>query len=44
MPKPKKNEDKETYIKRCTKEIIEKEGKKPNQAAAICNSFWREKK
>lgn len=44
MPKPKKNEDKESYISRCTSELVGKEDRKPNQAVAICNTFWREKK
>ena len=44
MPKPKKNESKDDYISRCIAELVNKENKPSNQAVAICNSFWREKK
>jgi len=44
MPNPKKNEGKQEYLKRCVKELIEKEGREPDQAYAMCNSYWNESK
>ena len=44
MPNPKKNEGKQEYLKRCVEELIEKEGREPDQAYAICNSYWNESK
>jgi len=44
MPDPGKNESKQDYLRRCTKELIDKEGKKPDQAFAQCNSYWEEAK
>lgn len=40
MPKPKKNESKQDYLKRCTAELIEQEGRDTDQAYAVCNSYW----
>lgn len=42
MPKPKKNESKQSFLNRCTKELIEKEDKDSDQAYAMCNSYWDE--
>jgi HK97 family phage prohead protease len=39
MPKPKPNETKDEFIKRCIPYII-KEGTEPDQASAICYSLW----
>ena len=44
MPQPRKGEDKKTYINRCTKDLIEKEKRKPDQARAICESYWDKRK
>lgn len=43
MPKPTKNEAKEDFLKRCIPMLIE-EGKPQDQAVAICNSMWENKK
>lgn len=40
MPTPNKGEKKQDYMNRCNKELIDKEGYKPDQANAICNSKW----
>lgn len=40
MPKPKKNESKQDYLKRCMADLIEKEGKESDQAFAVCNAYW----
>ena len=39
MPKPKKNESKQDFLKRCTTEVM-KEGKESDQAYAMCNLLW----
>ena len=44
MPKPTKSESKQDFLKRCTSELIESEGRKSDQAFAMCNSFWDESK
>ncbi len=44
MPSPNKGEKKQDYINRCNKDLIEKEGYKPDQANAICNSKWDKSK
>lgn len=45
MPEsPKKGETKKSYISRCTKYLIEKENKKPDQARAQCESMWEQDK
>lgn len=41
MPEPRKGETKSDYINRCTKQLIEKENRKPDQARAICESMWK---
>ena len=43
MPEPKKGEKKQDYINRCTSELIESEGYKPDQARAICESKWNDR-
>lgn len=43
MPKPKKNESKQDFLNRCTKELIENEDRSADQAYAMCNAFWDEK-
>ena len=40
MPKPGKNESKQDYLKRCTADLIEQEGREPDQAFAMCNAYW----
>lgn len=50
MPKPSKKElsggkdGKQKFISRCIKHMKEKEGRKQDQASAICYSYWREAK
>jgi len=44
MPTPKKGESKQEYLKRCTTQLVESEGRDPDQAYAICNSMWIEAK
>lgn len=43
MPKPKKGESKKDYVSRCIPIMIDKEGRKPDQAAAICYSIYKQK-
>jgi len=42
MPTPKRNESKQDFLSRCTKEVINKEGRKSDQAYAMCNAYWDE--
>lgn len=44
MPKPKKNESKQDFLKRCTGEVMQKEGKESDQAYAVCNMQWDDAK
>lgn len=43
MPTPKKNEKKKDFIKRCIPYVMD-EGRKQDQATAICYSIWDESK
>lgn len=43
MPKPRKGETQDKFIKRCIPQIIN-EGKPSKQAVAICHSLWVNKK
>jgi hypothetical protein len=43
MPKPNKGEAKQDFLKRCTAAVIA-EGKKADQAYAVCNVFWNEER
>lgn len=43
MPKPKKNESKQDFLNRCTKEVMG-EGKESDQAYAMCNAYWSDAK
>jgi len=38
MPKPSNGETKKDYLSRCVSQLIEKEGKEPDQARAQCES------
>lgn len=40
MPNPKPGEKEKDFINRCTADLIENEGRKPDQAAAICHGIW----
>jgi len=40
MPEPRKDETKENFISRCIPYVV-KEGRKQDQAAAICYSIWK---
>jgi|GEM_PF-1928671 len=42
MPTPKRNESKQDFLSRCTKQLIDKEGRKSDQAYAMCNAYWDE--
>lgn len=42
MPKPRKNEKKKGYLKRCIP-IVKKEGTSTKQACAICFSYWNKR-
>lgn len=42
MPKPKKNEGKQDYLKRCTAELIDTEGREADEAYALCNANWND--
>jgi hypothetical protein len=44
MPKPKKNESKGDFLGRCTRELIDKEGRESDQAYAMCNGAWDDAK
>lgn len=44
MPTPRKDEKKSEFISRCIEYVVEKEGKKQEQAVAICHSIWKNKK
>ena len=44
MPTPKKNESKDDFLNRCTKELVDKEDRNPDQAYAMCNSYWKQDK
>jgi len=39
MPKPKKNESKQDFLKRCTAEVMD-EGKDSKHAYSACNAYW----
>ncbi|HEA65298.1 MAG TPA: hypothetical protein ENI07_00520, partial [Desulfobacterales bacterium] len=41
MPKPKRNEAKQDYLKRCTAQVT-KAGEKPDKAFAQCNATWNQ--
>ncbi len=40
MPNPKPGEKEKDFINRCVADLIENEGRKPDQAAAICHGIW----
>ena len=42
MPIPTEGESREHFMNRCIPMLIE-EGRKPDQAFAICNSLWNNK-
>jgi len=42
MPTPEPRETKEEFIERCIPIVIE-EGKTPEEATAICHSYWESK-
>lgn len=42
MPTPRKDESRADYMKRCVPEVIG-EGKKPDQAVAMCSAFWEDR-
>lgn len=44
MPNPNKTESKQDFLKRCTAELINSEGRKSDQAFAMCNAFWDDNK
>jgi hypothetical protein len=44
MPNPKKGENKQEFLKRCTTEVMDKESKEADQAFAMCNSAWDDAK
>ncbi|MEY3370827.1 MAG: hypothetical protein RLZZ361_1497 [Cyanobacteriota bacterium] len=41
MPKPRKNENQDTFIARCIPELV-REGREQGQAVAVCYSMWNE--
>ena len=43
MPAPREGETQKEFVSRCIPIVI-REGKKRDQAVAICHSMWREKK
>lgn len=42
MPKPNKTESKQDFLKRCTGELVEVEGRETDQAYAMCNNIWND--
>lgn len=44
MPNPQKGEKQSDYIGRCVGELVNSEGYKADQAAAICHSKWEKAK
>lgn len=42
MPKPKKNESKQDFLSRCTKELIDQKGSSAEKAYKLCNVYWDE--
>jgi hypothetical protein len=40
MPKPSKSESKQDFLKRCTQDVMGKEGQDQDQAFATCNGMW----
>lgn len=42
MPKPKKHEKKNDFIRRCVHELVHAEGRKPKEAVAVCYVYWNE--
>ncbi len=40
MPNPKKNEAKQDFLKRCTQELVDTEGRTSKQSYAMCNVLW----
>jgi hypothetical protein len=42
MPYPERGETKEEYISRCIPYMIKNEGKKQDQAVAMCHAFWKQ--
>jgi hypothetical protein len=44
MPKPTKSESKQDFLKRCTQNLIDREGQDQDQAYAACNGMWDEAK
>jgi hypothetical protein len=44
MPKPNKNESKQDFLKRCTADLVDREGKESDQAFGMCNAFWDDSK
>ena len=43
MPTPRSGESRDSFLERCIPMLIE-EGREQDQAVAICNSYWRDKK
>lgn len=43
MPSPKKHEKKNNFIRRCIHELVHSEGKEPQQALAICYTYWNDR-
>lgn len=44
MPSPNKGESKQDFLKRCTQELIEVEGREADQAYKLCNITWDDSK
>jgi hypothetical protein len=40
MPKPNKGEGKQDFLKRCTQQLVNQEGKSDDQAYGACNGMW----
>lgn len=42
MSKPNKGESKQDFLKRCTSDLVDQEGREADQAYAMCNGFWND--
>lgn len=44
MPTPREDEDKNSFMKRCMEQLVGEENRPKDQAYAICNSLWENRK
>ncbi len=44
MPQPRPNESKDDFMERCMTQLVGEENRPRDQAFAMCNSLWNDKK